>query len=522
MGGNHRRPRVISLLDPTKTLDYEEELWRVVFRPVRTSRELEGIYGLGGRDTMPMKDRKEEEEEEEAEDDTTSTTNDRYLRGCRHTLAVKRNLRLWFAKYSRIDAHSLGRLRVRDRHSYPPLRNYDSFAATIPGRRDGADTLLRFEILRHSQNLRRGSGVDDNRLEVELHGGQHTLLDLHRLVVEYAINGDGCGGGGSRFDGIVISPISDADPVVGGVFFVEGTFYTCGEVGKRVGKSIVRWLDGREESTDGAIITDERESAVDADATTSWSPSRRIHFLGLSHPSPSRAKIVPMSEVKLEDIPLRLGVRYFHMFIPPPPPSSLRLLLRGRGKDQVGENLFSWTLANESAVFVTGIHTININSNSSTKKRIRYNDQSTKGNDKKSKTEERKFPVIIHDSWASQRHICLACNHSPASVVTVNDELTDAAPPGLDVKTNKVYLQGVPMCSSCYRALHYYPEQQHQGGDDGVGGDDRSADDCNSRRPSLKLRPSKLGQASLVFPIDEYLRLATATSLEEISNISAF
>merc|ERR1712099_122219 len=59
-------------------------------------------------------------------------------------------------------------------------------------------------------------------------------------------------------------------------------------------------------------------------------------------------------------------------------------------------------------------------------------------------------PIIIHDTWAPpQRHYCHACNYSLASVVTVNDPLTDAAPPGLDCDSNKVYVQGVPMCSAC-------------------------------------------------------------------------
>ena len=514
MGMNHRRPKVVSLLDPTHMLDYEEELWRVVFRPVRTSHELERMHALGG-------DGVEEGEGmvDESTDDETAEI--RHLRGCQRTLAVKHNLRLWFAKYSRMDAHSLGRLRVRDRHSNPPR------SPSSDARDAGVHTTVRFEILRHSQNLKRGSGVDDNRLEVELHGGQRTLLDLHRLVVEHALDGVvGCGVGGNGVDGTATDALDAGDTVAGGVFYVEDTFYTHGEDGERVGKSIVRWLDGKEKCVSGDTTANESAGVVDGDATTSSSSLRRRLFLGLSHPSTSPAKIVPMSEMKLEDVPLRLGVRYFHMFVSPPPPSSLRLLLDGRGKDEVGENRFSWSLSNESAVFVTGIHTIGRNSYSPAKKRRRYNGQCATVVDKKEegerKTVDGKSPIIIHDPWASQRHICLACNHSPASVVTVNDELTDAAPPGLNSKTNKVYLQGVPMCSSCYRALHYYPEKQHQSHQDGVGGVDGNADDRNSCRPWLILRPSKLGQVCLVFPIDEYLRLMTAKSLEDVSNSSAF
>ena len=183
-----------------------------------------------------------------------------------------------------------------------------------------------------------------------------------------------------------------------------------------------------------------------------------------------------MSDMKLEDLPLRLGVRYFHMLIPPSTPLHLR-----------PNNI--WSLASESAVYVTGIHT---HSNASIVK-----------------------APIIHDWWAPpQRHICSACNWSLASVVTVNDPLTDAAPPGLDVEyppgldvqPNKVHMQGVAMCSSCYQALHYEPSSPQDGE--------------NSNRSMLQLRQNH--KPSLVFPIEEYQRMVTASTLDEVSKRSGF
>jgi len=523
-GNIHKRPRVISLLDPTRTLDYEDELYHTVFRPIHTLDELEGRYALGREKiethaqvkkkmmtTTTVKQRPgrppnaaataaassvvtsplEEKDNTRSNNNNNDSNNDdngvsmQLLphHGCQHTYAVKRNLREWFAKYSRIDAHSLGRLRVRDRHSAPPFLRSNNGSHTTTT----TTTYVRFEILRHSQNLKRGSGVDNSRLEVELHGTQRTLLDLHRVIVESALNKEADG-----VDSIDNDVDENNTSVVNGIFFIENTFYTCGQVGTHVAEAITCWLD------------EDSNNVGEGSTTTTLLTSRRRKFLGmlpnalLPSVGNSATRIIPMSEIKLEDVSLRLGVRYFHMFIPQPTPSSLRLLLfHGQGHDEVDDEsssrktLSSWSLATESAVFVTGIHTIPLSESLS--KRTDVN------NERKDDTVGTKHPILIHDTWAApQRHICYACNHSPASVVTVNDELTDSAPPGLDDRTNKIYLQGVPLCSSCYRAMHYC---RHDNTDDGNRG--------------LKLRPSENDHAFLVLSIEEYDRLVTLSSLDD-------
>ena len=529
-GNIHKRPRVISLLDPTKTLDYEDELYHTVFRPIHTLDELEERYALGrekiethaqvkkkmmtktttttttvkqrpGRPpnaaataaassvaTSPLEEKDNTRCSNNDNNDSKNDDNGVSMQllphhGCRHTYAVKRNLREWFAKYSRIDAHSLGRLRVRDRHSAPPLLRSNNGSNTATA--TTTTTYVRFEILRHSQNLKRGSGVDGSRLEVELHGEQRTLLDLHRVIVESALNKEAYG-----VDSIDNDVDENNTSVVNGIFFIENTFYTCGQVGTHVAEAITCWLD-------------EDSNNEGEGSTTTLLTSRRRKFLGmlpnalLPSVGNSATRIIPMSEIRLEDVSLRLGVRYFHMFIPPPTPSSLHLLFHGHGHDEVDDESSSrkihssWSLATESAVFVTGIHTIPLSKSLS--KRTDVN------NERKDDTIGTKHPILIHDTWAApQRHICYACNHSPASVVTVNDELTDAAPPGLDDRTNKIYLQGVPLCSSCYRAMHYC---RHENTDDGNRG--------------LKLRPSENDHAFLVLSIEEYDRLVTLSSLDD-------
>lgn len=469
-GGGRHRPRVLSLSDPTKTLPYEEELWRV-FKSVRTSGELERIYALGDvtKDAGSGHDN--------SVDDVTH--------GCQHTLGVKNGLKEGFARYSRMDAHSLGRLRIRDRHADPSGGTERRSSAADDAARDkgaydsgseGADdasnelpTTIQFEILRHSQNLKRGSGPDGNRMEVELQGSQHTLLDLHRLLAESALGRDAYK---KESDG--------GETVRAGVFFIENTFYTCGQVGESAAGAIRRWLDGREDrlvgdESEGSDSKKEEETLAEMEVRIGARITQRRYLLGLS----TCQDAIPMSEARLEDLPLRLGVRYFHMLVPPPAPLCLR-----------PNDL--WSLANESAVFVTGIRT--------------HIDASAV--DSRCKRAERtKAPIVVHDTWAApQRHFCLACNHSLASVVTVDDPLTDAASPALDRNRDRVHLQGVAMCSSCYRALHYKPN--HQRGEEGHS------------QPLLELWSKH--RASLVFPIEDYQRMATASYLDDISKNVAF
>ena len=424
----HHRPKVISLVDPTQTIDYESELWNV-FNSMRTSTELEKIYALGSNT------RKKNSSNNPENDNTidASVDDEEISHGCKHTLAVKQNLVGWIKKNTRLDAHSLGRLRVRDCHANPV-----SSGIVCPTNGDDQSqlnettlqTTIRFEILRHSQNLKRASGPDGNRMEVELYGSRHTLLDLHRLLVECSLNASSLKGEKGDCD--------NNNNIHPGVFFIENNFYTCGDAGARIGVAIKNWC------------SDKKSDTMEEEELSTHTP--RQQHLGISN----KINMIPISEMKLEDLPLRLGVRYYHMLVPPPTPLHL-------------ESTNVMSLANESAVYVTGIHTHK--SNKSTKPSI-----------------------IIHDTWASpQRHTCLACNYFLASVVTVNDPLTDSSPPNLDSKSNKVCIQGVPLCSSCYRALHYEPAN-------------------NLDQPQLKLRASS--KPILVFPIEEYQRMVTASSLE--------
>ena len=102
---------------------------------------------------------------------------------------------------------------------------------------------------------------------------------------------------------------------VGGVFFIENIFYTCGSDGMKVQEAIDNWLDARDKG--GA----ETKNVAEVKAV----PSLRREYLGLSSLKTKYAT-TPMVEMRLEDLPIRLGVRYFHMFIPPPVPLFQHLL----------------------------------------------------------------------------------------------------------------------------------------------------------------------------------------------------
>ena len=459
-GGRRRRARVISLRDPTQTLDYEEELWHV-FKSVKTADELERMHALGN----PGDGAKQGG----SIDDSSGVV----AHGCNHTLAVKNNLKEWISQYSRIDAHSLGRLRIRERHPN---------SSVVPSRSSNGngmmDTTIRFEILRHSQNLERGSGRDSNRMEVELYGSHHTLFDLHRMLVECSLSTDS---NMTRCDAS-----SNNNNIRPGVFFIENTFYTCGDAGDSAVETIKRWLDGKEyygppQISDDTENVDELEKGLLP--PVEYTDTSRREFLGLSLCN----NTIPMSQMKLEDVPLRLGVRYFHMFVPPSTPLQLR-----------PNNM--WSLANESAVFVTGIYT---HSNASGSNTRHGGHRST----------DAKTPITLLDMWGSahrQQHTCFGCNHSFASVVTVNDPLTDAAPPSLDSETNTVHLQGVPMCSSCYQSLHYKP----------ISGHGKGAKSGN--HSLLELRSGSDHQPGLVFSVEEYQRMVTASRLDEIPKKAPF
>jgi hypothetical protein len=405
---------VISLLDPTQTLDYENELWHV-FNSMPTVTDVERRYGIL--------------EDNEQDND--------HSHGLQHTLQVKKELKA-LKSHTRMDAHSLGRLRVRDRHSIPPSLTYHDRTSRQQGHTSFLDTTIRFEVLRYSDNLKRGSGRDCNRLEVELSGPNHTLLDLHRVIFECAYAAeDQCD---ERGDGSVLA----------GVFFIENQFYTYGVSGDAAGDAILHWLDGHQSTDDNATATGCNEEVMLA-----TSPQRRKHLCISSY---NHRK--SMSEIYLDDLPLRLGIRYVHIFF---------------DRSCIHSNKIG--LRNESTLFATDIQT--------------HKCSASKGpsNDIPNHSSFISHAPIIHDKWTTSKPttLCSACNCSVATVVTMSDELTCTSS------------EGTPLCAVCFRDLHYQATNS----------------DC-------ELRPGSAHQSFKVLSIDSFKQLALKNDMMQIQENAIF
>ena len=398
--------RVISLMDPTKTLPYESELYKV-FKSLPTMQEIERRYALGDCD---------DDNAAKAGDSGTNDISDPPSLsnnfGCQHTIAVRNTLEKLRRRYTRIDAHSLGRMRVRDRHS--SLYNYSArdvgSGSTVTSL---LQTTLRFEVFKPQvEDLRRGSGPDGNRLEVELHGSQRTLLDLHRTLIEqspaYKVSND----------------------IPAGVFLIENVLYTHGDAGEAAADSIIsQWLD---KCNSEPKVEDNKEAVPSSAAAEAVGDD--------SNPSQRKPQVVPMVGIKLEDISIRLGVRYSHINLQSP---------------KACDNI----LSNASALYVTDIQSHPVHSSSSS------------GNDKQDqKDDTTRIPIVIHDIWTSSQQsqtthdMCTACNYLPATVATVNDLLTDGSLtfPSVDNSIETVN-QGTPLCALCFRELHYQRDDESSG-----------------------------------------------------------
>mmetsp|Transcript_4921 Transcript_4921/g.11035 ORF Transcript_4921/g.11035 Transcript_4921/m.11035 type:complete len:715 (+) Transcript_4921:172-2316(+) len=470
------KPRVISLSDPTKTEDYEEELWKI-FHSMPTVATVEESHGIDGSSVRGN------DSDGKTEDRRTRKYKNRKNRhavplvhGCQYTLRVKKDLQELLPKYTRMDAHSLGRLRVRDRHSLPLKAIMNSSAISKEGLMKGeipsngtnaggearnktlstrnnttaTTTTIRFEILRYCSNLKRGSSPDNNRLEVEL-SGSLTLLDLHRVLVE--CKSQSYGGGNIEN--------SNNSNVSGGVFFIENKFYTHGNSGKAVADAINEWLveipmSSNETTSEEDGVEASGAKAGHGNSGTAGAPFRK-RYLGLQIDAAFK-EYTRMSEALLEETPLRLGVRYFHLSFPP----------TTSGPSEKQERNI-WSLNDESAVFVTGIQTHIIPDVGDTDTKTRDGTTVQQKSDNRIQHGKTKLnittscpPIMLHDVWSTAKNLptCHACNTVCASVVTMNDTMADSSN-CIDIGSNWVdsdgsrSFQGTALCSGCYRELHY-------------------------------------------------------------------
>ena len=343
--------------------DYETELWNI-FHAIPTEEQL-------------------------LQDSDEQTGNANPLR----TLQLKEEIEKGIKLYSSLDGHSLSRLRMRDMHHFPTCVSLESSRSDLKVESSNGhasqktsssfsqtssfvdDIIVRVECWK--RQLKRGSSADGNKLELEFYGSQ-TLLHVHKAIQSHTEDAFACF-------------FQNADSEVGesedsqesakesrgcnsGVFFIENVFYSTGSVDYR--SSIIKWLAGAQQGG-----SEEENNAICFPRDT---------YLGISR---GQIQTRSMKDARLIDIPIRLGVRYFHAF---------------NGDLQ-------------TSVFFADVRPMR-------------------------KRDLKRVPLDLYpltiDTWSfSSTFVCQGCSHCPAVVVCLDDELTDGSV--------------TVMCTSCYHKLHY-------------------------------------------------------------------
>jgi len=246
--------RVVSLENPTCTLSYHTELWKL-FREIPSDTQLEekAVAGCNLPNTRRVIDEIMEARESNAN----------------------------------LDAHALARFRMNDRHDLPPFQTNSSSSNsndyTTPPRIQSFCATLRLEFMR--QQLRRSSNPDLGRTVLEFLGTS-TLLDVHRALVE--LTEDDLWEAAQKETNTNSNETTTCNET-SGFFFIEGVFYRAGPVDYTV--PILQWMQ----------TGNKREQK-----------SRLRTHLGLTE-CEQLPPVRSMADTRLEDISCRLGMRYVHI-----------------------------------------------------------------------------------------------------------------------------------------------------------------------------------------------------------------
>lgn len=300
--------RVISLTDPELLLSYHCQLWNL-FRSIPTVAQLEEDV-VTATATVP----------EEGHNNS----------GCmQHTQTLLNEITDTLIVYPRLDGHALSRLRFNDRHDPIPPPPLTAMQTNTDPSNDSTSTThcdftptIRFECWRRQP--RRGTTPDPHRMVLEFAGSQ-TLLDFHRALVELAedllwnssnhnhttaVSTDNAATTDTTLTAATADTATDTNAPLNtpgssdrsvmaghddssGFFFLEGVFYTTGSVDYT--SPIIAWLrSGSRKEQD-----------------------QRAAHLGLPRVTVSSTLDVPfpvcsMADTLLEDLSLRLGIRYLY------------------------------------------------------------------------------------------------------------------------------------------------------------------------------------------------------------------
>jgi hypothetical protein len=243
---------------------------------------------------------------------------------------------------------------MSDRHGLPP-----------PASQQGIPNVATIRLECWRRQPKRGTSPDCDRICLEFLASQ-TLLDVHNTIVKMAED--------DLWNTTTSTP-EELSKGQAGCFFIEDEFYTTGSVD--YAGPIMKWIDG------GGPPNPARRGYLGLDAST-------------MNKNPLQAK--SMRETALNQIPFRLGVRYYHVFH--------------------GDV--------ETAIMVV--------------------DRRLLASCKVSSSSPSSYP-LIHDVWnlSYPTPTCDACRHYPAVYVTsASCEITDGGPRAL--------------CESCCTQLRLAPE----------------------------------------------------------------
>lgn len=312
----------------------------------------------------------------------------------RNTHNLKKEIEDAIKEYTRVDCHSLSRLRLRTLNHLPPMDNDNN----------GMNSIVRIECW--NRLLKRGSSPDSHRFEAEFlcHSTNNnndinsppssscaTLLDVHKAILNQYSS-----------DTTVTNNNNDDDDNDSGLFFIENIFYVHGNNHERYYTNpIISWLN--EELCYGN--------------NTDKIKFPRKEYLGISYNTDDAPTIKPMSTAYLYNIDFRLAVRYAH---------------------------FCYKTI-ESIFLFSDIRTTTNGLKQQQKKLQECNSSTT--NTAKSITSTNRsssiYPRIIDTfTRAYANTICQGCNHCVATVICdYKDEFTAG--------------ESTFLCTNCYYELHY-------------------------------------------------------------------
>ena len=251
--------RVLDLMDPSRTLSYEQELWKV-FASVPSIQDLDRERFEGMQ--LP------------------------------HSHTMYQEIVEGLLEHARMDGHHLSRLRANQRHGMPSVLAFGKRQRKQDEGHENSITTVRIEFLR--QQVGRGASVSPHRAVMEFMASQ-TLLDVHLALVamiddklwdrQFDSHNQTSSQNGQN-DMTDESSKSRGQLVQhSGIFFVEDTFYVTGAVDYI--QPIQQWIDGGETPN-----------------------TSRRECLGINTQEPLSVK--SMQEMKLGHLATRFNFRYYH------------------------------------------------------------------------------------------------------------------------------------------------------------------------------------------------------------------